>query len=68
MPYTRLQEKARKKYVKPRQFAEQYDISKSQLYRILNMQEFQEAIIKVGEKTKRIDIDKAFEIMQQVFR
>ena len=68
MPYTKLQEKARKKYVKPRQFAAQYDISKSQLYRILNMQEFQEAIIKVGEKTKRIDIDKAFEIMQQVFR
>ena len=68
MPYTRLQEKARKKYVKPRQFAEQYDISKSQLYRILNMQEFQEAIIKVGEKTKRINVDRAFEIMQQVFR
>ena len=68
MPYTRLQEKARKKYVKPRQFAEQYDISKSQLYRILNMQEFQEAIIKVGAKTKRINVDRAFEIMQQVFR
>lgn len=67
MPYTRLQEKARAKYVTPKQFMEQYSLSKSQAYKILAMPEMQEAKIKVGEKLIRIDLDKAFNIMQQIF-
>jgi len=67
MPYTRLQEKARVKYVTPKEFKEQYSLSKAQAYRLLAMPEMQEAIIKTGEKSKRINLDRAFEIMQQLF-
>lgn len=67
MPQTILQEKARIKYVTVKEFKEQYSLSKSQAYKILSMPEMEEAIIKVGEKGKRINIDKAFEIMQQIF-
>lgn len=31
------------------------------------MPEMKEAIIKVGEKLIRIDLDRAFDIMQQIF-
>ena len=67
MPATRLQEKARAKYITTKQFMEQYQLSKSQAYKILAMPEMQEAKMKAGEKLIRIDLDKAFEIMQQIF-
>lgn len=67
MPMTRLQEKARAKYVTPKQFMEQYSLSKSQAYKILAMPEMQEAKIKAGDKLIRINLDRAFEIMQQIF-
>ena len=35
MPYTRLQEKARTKYITVKQFQEQFSISKAQAYKIL---------------------------------
>ena len=68
MPMTRLQERARKKYITPKEFGEQFSISKAQVYRILRMPEMEEAIIKMGTGCIRIDIDKAFEITQQIFR
>lgn len=68
MPYTKLQEKARKKYVTVKEFQEQYSLSKAQAYRILSMPEMQEAIAKMGSKCIRIDLDRAFEITQQIFR
>lgn len=67
MPATRLQEKARVKYVTPKQFMEQYSLSKSQAYKILSKPEMQDAVIKTGERLIRINLDKAFEIMQQIF-
>lgn len=67
MPATKLQEKARSKYVTPKQFMEQYSLSKSQAYKILARPEMQEAKIKTGEKQTRINLDRAFEIMQQIF-
>lgn len=67
MPMTKLQEKARVKYVTPKQFGEQYSISKAQVYNILKRPEMQEAVIKVGEKGRRVNLDKAFEIMQKIF-
>lgn len=68
MPMTRLQEQARKKYVTVKDFKEQYNLSKTQAYTILSRPEFEEAKIKVGSKAIRIDLDRAFEIMQQIFR
>lgn len=68
MPMTKLQERARKKYISPKEFGEQFSISKAQVYKILGRPEMQEAIIKMGTGCIRIDIDRAFEITQQIFR
>ena len=67
MPWTILQEKARVKYITPKQFMEQYSLSRTQAYKILARPEMKEAKIKTGEKSIRINLDKAFEIMQQIY-
>ena len=67
MPMTRLQEKARTKYMTVKEFQEQYSLSRSQAYKILAMPEMQEAVAKTGTRSKKVNLDKAFEIMQQIF-
>ncbi len=67
MPMTRLQEKARAKYITVKEFQEQYSLSKAQAYNILKKPEMQEAIVKIGQKGIRVNLDKAFEIMQKIF-
>ncbi len=67
MPWTKLQEKARAKYITPKQFMKQYSLSRTQAYKILARPEMEEAKIKTGEKSIRINLDKAFEIMQQIY-
>lgn len=67
MPMTRLQERARKKYSTVKEFQEQYSLSRAQAYKILARPEMEEAKIKAGERSIRIDLDRAFEIMQQIF-
>lgn len=67
MPMTRLQEKARAKYITVKEFQEQYSLSRSQAYRILAMPEMQEAVVKAGIRSKKVNLDKAFEIMQKIF-
>lgn len=68
MPMTRLQERARKKYVTVKEFQKQYSLSKTQAYTMLQRPEFEETKIKVGTKAIRIDLDRAFEIMSQIYR
>lgn len=67
MPATKLQEKARIKYITVKDFANQYGMSRSHAYRILAKPEMQEAIIKTGIKGKKVNLDRAFEIMQQIY-
>lgn len=67
MPYTKLQEKARKKYITVKEFQNQYSLSKPQAYKILAMPEMQEAVLKIGTRGIRVELDRAFEIMQQLF-
>lgn len=67
MPATRLQEKARAKYITVKEFQEQYSLSRAQAYKILAIPEMEEAKIKTGQKSIRINLDRAFEIMQQIF-
>ena len=67
MPMTRLQEKARTKYITVKEFKEQYSLSRSQAYKILAMPEMQEAVVKMGQRSKKVNLDKAFEIMQKIF-
>lgn len=67
MPATKLQQKARVKYITVKEFQEQYSLSKSQAYKILAMPEMEEAIAKTGTRNKKVNLDRAFEIMQQIF-
>lgn len=67
MPMTRLQEKARAKYITVKEFQQQYSLSRSQAYKIVAMPEMKEAVIKSGTRGKKINLDKAFEIMQKIF-
>lgn len=67
MPMTRLQEKARAKYITIKEFQEQYSLSRSQAYKILAMPEMKEAVVKMGTRSKKVNLDKAFEIMQKIF-
>lgn len=67
MPMTKLQERARKKYITVKEFQKQYSLSRAQTYKILARPEMEEAKIKTGKKSIRIDLDRTFEIMQQIF-
>lgn len=67
MPMTLLQEKARAKYITVKEFQQQYSLSRSQAYKIVAMPEMKEAVIKSGTRGKKINLDKAFEIMQKIF-
>ena len=67
MPMTLLQEKARAKYITVKEFQQQYSLSRSQAYKIVAMSEMKEAVIKSGTRGKKINLDKAFEIMQKIF-
>lgn len=67
MPMTLLQEKARAKYITVKEFQQQYSLSRSQAYKIVAMPEMKESVIKSGTRGKKINLDKAFEIMQKIF-
>ncbi|MCI8587591.1 MAG: hypothetical protein HFJ49_03140 [Clostridia bacterium] len=67
MPATKLQEKARIKYITVKDFQEQYSLSRAQAYRIIARPEMQEAVIKTGTRGKKVNLDRAFEIMQQIY-
>lgn len=58
---------SRTKYIKPEEFAKQYSLSRSQVYKMLKMPIFADAIFKPSEKAIRINQDKAYEIMKQHF-
>lgn len=65
---TNICSRTRRTFVKPSKIAEQYDISKAQIYKILAMPVFAEAVIKIGDKGIRVDQDKFYEIREQYFR
>ena len=55
-------------YMKPQIFIEKYDISKAQMSRIVNDEDFDEAIIRLGEKTIRLDEKLLLELMKKKWR
>lgn len=65
---TNICSRTRKNFVKPNKIAEQYDISKAQIYKILSLPVFADAIIKIGDKGIRVDQDKFYEIREQYYR
>lgn len=64
---TNICSRTRVRYITPKEFAEQYKLSKSQTYKMLAEPFFKEAIFKPSEKLIRIDHDKAIQIMKQRF-
>lgn len=50
MPMTKLQEKARVKYVTVKDFQNQYSLSKAQAYTILKREEMKDAVIKIRKQ------------------
>ena len=65
---TNLCSRSRAKYVKPSDLMEQFSVSKAQIYRILARPEMAEAIIKMGDSAIRVNLDKFFEISQQIYK
>ena len=67
MPATKLGPPARK-FVTVNDFATIYGKCRSYAYELVAMPEFKEAIFKVGDKKGiRVEINKAHEIMKQLF-
>lgn len=64
MPRTKLDPD----YMKPQYFMQKYDISKAQMSRIVNDEDFDEAIIRLGEKTIRLDEKLLIELMKKKWR
>ena len=63
MPMTKLQERARVKYVTVKEFQEQYSLSQAQAYKILSLPELQEAVIKTGPKNKKVNFSSFFYLL-----
>lgn len=59
--------RTRRNFVKPIKIAEQYDISKAQIYEILKNPIFADAVVKIGDKGIRVDQDKFYEIREKYY-
>lgn len=55
-------------YMKPQNFIEKYDISSAQMSRIINDEDFEDAIVRLGEKTIRLNEEKLLELMKKKWR
>ena len=55
-------------YMKPQIFAAKYDISSAQMSRIVNDRDYVDAIVRLGEKTIRLDEKKLLELMKKKWR
>lgn len=58
---------SRKRFVEPKVIIEQYNLSPSKVYEMLKKKEFSEAVVTIG-KNKRVDQDKFYEIITQIYR
>lgn len=65
---TNVCSRSRRRFVKVKTFAEQYDMSDKTVYQMIKNPIFEPAIMKIGEKGVRVDQDMMFEIMQQYYR
>ncbi len=57
----------RKKFIKVKDFAEQFDMSDKTVYQMIKNPIFKEAVKKIGNKGIRLDEDKMLEIMEQYY-
>ncbi len=60
--------RSRRVYKPVKEIAAQYGTSDRQIYRNLQRPEFQECKAKFGTRCVKVDVEKYFEICEQVFR
>lgn len=65
---TNVCSRSRTKYIKVKDFANQYEMSSKTVYQMLKNPIFDQATIKIGNRGVRINQDLAFEIMQKYYK
>lgn len=63
MPWTKLDEKPKKKYVSVKAFMEYFDLPKSSAYKILKEPRMKEAVKRLDIETIRVDLNLAEKIL-----
>lgn len=63
MPWTRLSENPKPKWVSVKKFAEYFDLPKSSAYRLIKDQRMKEAVKRLDLDTIRIDLNLAEKIL-----
>lgn len=64
---TNILSKSRAKYITPKELAEQYSLSKAQVYKLLANPIFKEAVHRPSEKLIRINQDLIYDLMNKYF-
>jgi hypothetical protein len=60
--------KKRTRYTTAKELAEELVTSVQQIYRILKRPEMKDAIVKLGEKSVRVNKEMFYQILEQIYR
>lgn len=60
--------KKRTRYTTAKELSEELVTSVQQIYRILKRPEMKDAIVKLGEKSVRVNKDMFYQILEQIYR
>ena len=67
MPWAKLSEKQKANLVDVNKFAKEFDLKKTKAYELVKMPEMQEAVRRFGERTIRVNLPLADEILKRIF-
>ena len=67
MPWAKLSEKQKANWVDVNKFAKEFDLKKTKAYELVKMPEMQEAVRRFGERTIRVNLPLADEILKRIF-
>ncbi len=67
MPWTKLSEKQKANWVDVKNFAKEFDLKTTKAYELVKMPEMQEAVRRFGERTIRVNLPLADEILKRIF-
>lgn len=65
---TNICSRSRRNFISVEKIASQYDVTVQDIYAKLKKPEFAEAVVRIGNRGVRVDQDKFFEILTQVYR
>lgn len=67
MPWVKGSEKPKANWVNMNKFAEEFDLKKTKAYELVKLPEMQEAVRRFGERTIRVNLPVADEILRKIF-